>query len=160
MLRTPPQLFDDFEADLLTREQLHAALAFHARGLIEEVVEAHENPIAAWWDGLLARKTAARLAARHGEKRLRTIFAALSEVADFPPAAWLWNALHPDVPLFCFFRLRREPLFRLLKITHHAGTIRVTVEHGPAAPAPIIREEFTLTHRRGGGLEVSNRRSC
>jgi hypothetical protein len=160
MLRTPPQLFDDFEAGLLTREQLHAALAFHARNLIEEVVEARENPIAAWWEGILARKTAARLAARHGEKRLRAIFAALAEAPDFPPAAWLWNAHHPDVPLFCFLRLRREPLFRLIRIASQTGAIHVTVEYGPAAPAPVTREEFTLAQRRAGGLEVTSRRTC
>ena len=160
MLRTPPQLFDDFEAGLLTREQLHAAMAFHARTVIEEVVEARENPVAAWWEGVLARKTAARLAARHGERRLRAIFAALAALPDFLPAQWLWNAHHPDVPLFCFLRLRREPLFRLLRVAHEAGGIRVTVEYGPADPALVTREEFTLAHRRHVDLEVTARRTC
>jgi len=158
MLRTPPQLFDDFEAGLLTREQLHAALAFHARNLIEEVVEARENPIAAWWEGVLARKTAGRLAARHGERRLRAIFAALAEVPDFQPAQWLWNAHHPDVPLFCFLRLRREPVFRLIRIANEAGAVTVTVEYGDSDPRRVSRETLTLAHRRQGGLEGTGRR--
>lgn len=159
MLRTPPQLYDDFEAGLLTREQLHAAMAFHARTVIEEVIEAHENPLAAWWEGVLARKTASRLAARHGEKRIRQIFAALADVPDFLPAQWLWNALHPDVPLFCFLRLRREPVFRLTRVENEAGIVTVTVEYGAADKRDITREVFTLAHRRHGGLEVTERRA-
>ena len=158
MLRTPPQLFDDFEAGLLTREQLHAAMAFHARNVIEEIIEAHENPLAAWWESVLARKTASRLAARHGERRIRLIFAALAEVPDFLPAQWLWNATHPDVPLFCFLRLRKEPVFRLLKVTNEAGTVTVRIEYGSGDKHDATREEFVLTHRRLGGFEVTERR--
>ena len=62
MLRTPPQLYDDFEAGLLTREQLHAAMAFHARTVIEEVIEAHENPLAAWWEASKAQPVAIGMA--------------------------------------------------------------------------------------------------
>lgn len=159
MLRTPPQLFADYEAGLMTREQLHSAMAFHARNLIEEVVEAKENPLAAWWEGLLARKTASRLAARHGERRLRAIFAALAEVPDFLPAQWLWNAHHPDVPLFCFLRLRREPIFRLANVANNAGIVTVTIEYGAADKHDTTREEFVLAHKRLGGLEVTSRRS-
>lgn len=160
MLRTPPQLFDDFEAGLLTREQLHTAMAFHARGLIEEVIEAHENPLAAWWESVLARKVASRLAARHGEKRVRAIFAALAEVPDFLPAQWLWNALHPDVPLFCFLRLRKEPVFRLASVRNQAGIVTVVVEYGSTDRKLVTREEFVLTHKRTGGLEVTKRREA
>lgn len=160
MLRTPPQLFDDFEAGLLTREQLHTAMAFHAKGLIEEVIEAHENPLAAWWESVLARKVASRLAARHGEKRVRAIFAALAEVPDFLPAQWLWNALHPDVPLFCFLRLRKEPVFRLASVRNQAGIVTVVVEYGSAERNRATREEFVLSHKRTGGLEVTKRREA
>lgn len=157
MLRTPPQLFEDFESGLISREQLHAAMSFHAKGLIEEVVEAHENPLAAWWEGILARKLASRLSARHGEKRVRQVLHALSEVPDFFPAQWLWNASHPDVPLFCFLRLRKEPIFRIVKIESLAGLVHVTVEYGSSAKGEATRESFSLRHRRTGGLEVADR---
>ena len=67
---TPPQLFDEFEAGAITREQLHAGLAWHARELVEEIIEVHENPVAAWWDTMLAKRTAARWASRHGLWRI------------------------------------------------------------------------------------------
>lgn len=157
MLRTPPQLFDDFENGRITREQLHAAMAFHARDLIEEVEEACGNPLATWWEGLVARKTASRLAARHGERRIRAIFAALAEQEDFLPARWLWNATHPDVPLFCFLRLRREPVFRVLTIDSRNGVVSVTIEYGGTGKGEAIRESFRMKHRAGGGLEVVER---
>lgn len=143
----------------MTREQLHAAMAFHARTLIEEVVEARENPLAAWWEGLLARKSASRLAARHGERRMRAIFSALAELPDFLPAQWLWNAHHPDVPLFCFLRLRREPVFRVVGVVNEAGTVTVRLEYGVNDKHEVTREEFVLTHKRQGGLEVTARRA-
>lgn len=157
MLRTPPQLFEDFEAGLISREQLHAAMDFHAKGLIEEAVEAHENPLAAWWEGVLARKVASRLAARHGEKRVRQVLSALARIPDFFPAQWLWNAEHPDVPLFCFLRLRKEPIFRIVKIESQAGIVHVTVEYGSSAKGEATRESFVLRHCRTGGLEVIDR---
>ena len=160
MLRTPPQLFEDFEAGLMTREQLHVAMAFHARTLIEEVVEAQENPLAVWWEGLLAKSSASRLAGRHGEKRIRAIFSALADVPDFLPAQWLWNAHHPDVPLFCFLRLRKEPVFRILSITNEAGVVTVRLEYGSNEKHETTREEFVLAHKLRGGLEVTVRRTA
>jgi hypothetical protein len=157
MLRTPPQLFEDFESGLITREQLHAAMSFHAKGLIEEVIEAHENPLAAWWEGMLARKMASRLAARHGERRVRQVLPALADIPDFFPAQWLWNASHPDVPLFCFLRLRKEPVFRVVKIDSQAGVVHVTVEYGSAGKGEATRESFILRHCRTGGFEVADR---
>jgi hypothetical protein len=56
----------------------------------------------------------------------------------------LWNAAHPDVPLRCFLRIRREPVFRILRIDSQAGEITVTVEHGDAAKGKGIRRTFLL----------------
>lgn len=142
---TPPQIFEEFESQRITREQLHAALRWHHLDLIDEVVEAHENPLATFWEGLLAKRAAARWSGRHGHWRIRHIFHALSHVPDFPPAQGLWNALHPDVPLHCFFRLRRAPVFRLLKVQVRHGLIEVHVEHGSKADG-FQREAFHLTH--------------
>lgn len=157
MLKTPPQLFEDFEAGKMTREQLHAAMSFHARTLIEEVIEAQENPLAAWWESLFAKKAASRLAARHGEKRIRAIFSALADVPDFLPAQWLWNAHHPDVPLFCFLRMRKEPIFRILGIANDAGKVTVRLEYGSSEKGQATREEFVFIHKPHGGLDVSAR---
>ncbi len=152
---TPPQLFDEFDAGRITREQLHAALAWHARGLVEEIVEAHGNPHATWWEGMLAKRAAIRLANRHGIWRIRHVLAALSRMPDFEPARYLWNALHPDVPLHVFFRLRSHPVFRLLKIENRHGSLHAFVEYEDETEN-LRRETYLLTHTRHG-LEADPR---
>jgi len=146
---TPPQLFDDFEAGLINRAQLHAGLRWHAEELVEEIIEVHENPIAAWWDTMLAKRTADRWANRHGIWRIRHVLAALARVPDFEPARFLWQALHADVPLHCFFRLRQQPVFRLIKLENRRGTLRVEVEYEDASE-DLLRATFHLEHTREG----------
>jgi hypothetical protein len=145
----PPRLFEEFEAGLITREQLHAAMAWHARELIVEVEEAIEDPVATWWETMLARRAAARLSNRHGEHRVRHVLHALSRVPGYSHARYLWNATHPDVPLHCFFRMRRAPQFRLLSIRNANGLLRATVERS-SDDGPPVREVFVLEHGTHG----------
>ena len=152
---TPPKLFDEFEAGRITREQLHAGLAWHAQGLVEEIVEAHEDPHGTWWEGMLAKRAAARLANRHGIWRVRHVLAALSRLPEFEPARFLWNALHPDVPLHVFFRLRSRPALRLVKIENRHGHLHATIEYDTDA-GKRRRETYLLTHARHG-LEADPR---
>lgn len=156
-LSTPPQLFREFESGRITREQLHAALAWHARELIGEMVEDRLHPAAAWVEQALAKRAAARLLRRHSEQRLRAILAALAELPAFPPARWLWNAPHQEVPLHCFLRIRREPVFRLREIANQAGSVVVRVEYGDRRQSACVRERFTLEHARDGALRVVER---
>lgn len=146
---TPPQLFEEFEAGEITREQLHAGLAWHARGLVEEIIEAHEDPHGTWWEAMLARRAAARLANRHGIWRVRHVLAALSRIPGFEPARYLWNALHPDVPLHVFFRLRSRPGFRLVRIANHRGDLHAVVEYD-AEDGGRRCETYLLTHVANG----------
>lgn len=151
---TPPQLFAEFEAGNITRAQLQVALRWHHEQLLEEVEEAHEDPKRTWLEGLLARRLASRWAERHGERRLRHIFAALAELPDFEPAHYLWNALHPDVPLHCFFRLRRPPVIRLLRLRNRHGRLHALIEYG--GEEALERDHFVFIH---AGPRLEARRS-
>lgn len=144
MIPTPNQLFARFERGEIAREELQALMAVHARELIQEMEEDHQNPAAAWIEGLLARRAAGLLVRRHGSRLVREILAALAEVPDFPPARYLWNAAHPDVPLHCFLRIRREPVFRILGITHKGDAVEALVEHGESARGRATRRMFVL----------------
>lgn len=144
MIPTPRQIFASFERGEIERAELHALMALHARELIEEMEEDQMNPAAAWIEGLLARRASKRLTRLHGGRVLREVLIALSNVPDFPPAGYLWNAVHPDVPLYCFFRMRREPVFRILSVEAKAGGFRVLVEHGAAAKGKGARCGFLL----------------
>ncbi len=145
----PPRLFEEFEAGAITREQLHAAMAWHARELIGEVEEAVEDPVATWWETMLAKRAAARLTHRHGERRIRHVLLALSRLPGYSHARYLWNAAHPDVPLHCFFRMRREPLFRLVALEHRGSMLRATIERG-AEKGRLTREVYLLEHGPAG----------
>ncbi|HSP42991.1 MAG TPA: hypothetical protein VLO11_08975 [Luteolibacter sp.] len=144
MIPSPGELFARFERGEIEREELHAMMAVHARELIAEMEEDRLNPAAAMIENLLSRRAASRLARRHGAGLLREVLAALAEVPDFPPAKYLWNATHPDVPLYCFLRMRREPVFRIAALQRHDGFIEVTTEHGSARRGLATRRTFTL----------------
>ena len=79
---------------------------------------------------------------------------ALSELPDFPPVRFLWNASHPDVPLHCFLRIRREPVFRILQLGRRGEVVDVTVEHGEAGRGRGIRCSFVLRRDAEWRLKV------
>lgn len=144
MIPTPNELFARFERGEIEREELHALMALHARELIGEMEEDYRNPAAAWMEGLLARRAAGRLTRRHGGRLVREVLIALGGVPDFPAVRHLWNAAHPDVPLHCFLRIRREPVFRILEMTHKSEDIMVVIEYGQAGRGKGTRRRFLL----------------
>ena len=134
-------------------------MAVHAQGIIEEIIEEKRNPVAARFERMQARRAASRLAKRHGEALVREILSGLAEVPDFPPSSLLWNAIHWDVPLSCFLRMRREPVFRVLKIEERGRLgARVEVEHGQAKRREATREEFVMRRDWQGHFVVERRR--
>lgn len=154
---TPRQIFRAFDSGRMTRQQFREAMRFHAEQLIEEMVEVNQNPLAAWMEMLKNRRQAWRLARQHGEPLVREIFVALSEVPEFPLANWLWNADRPQLPLYCFLRTRREPVFRVQRIDSAPFSLSVNIEYGSIKKADAVREKFTFQRDAYGRLEVRTR---
>jgi hypothetical protein len=157
LLPTPVQLFRLYENGDITRAQLQAAMAMHQHHLLVEIAEARRNPIAAYVDDKLSKRAAARLERRHGEGFVRQVLVAMGEIPGFPPSNLLWNAGHQDVPLHCFMRVRREPVFRILRIDVQPVMIKVLVEHGAARKRDTTREEVSLRRNRWGKLRFQSR---
>ena len=134
LLLPPHRLMALFEKGGITRAQLQAAMSVHQQRLLLEIAEARKRPALSFLDEKLSRYVASRLERRHGEKIIRMVLRALADIDGFPPADLLWNAEHSDVPLHCFFRLRREPVFRLISLTVDPLGVKVVIEHGRAAP--------------------------
>jgi hypothetical protein len=147
MLPTPPEIFARFERGEIERPEMQAMMALHARELIHEMEEDYQNPAAALLETFRARRLAGRLIRRHGGRLLREVLVALAEVRDFPPARYLWNAHHPDLPLHCFLRIKREPVFRVLSLELTRDGLEVAVEHGASGRGQATPRNFTL--RRG-----------
>jgi hypothetical protein len=94
---------------------------------------------------------------RHEEALISEVLQALSEVEDFAPARWLWNAAHPHMPLHAFFRSKREPVFRVVMIDAMPQLIAVTVEYGTPGMDGLIRENLRLRRDRRGRLGLERR---
>ncbi|GHC54446.1 hypothetical protein AAFN60_02830 [Roseibacillus persicicus] len=155
----PPQkLFRQFEAGEITRAELQATCALHQREMIAEIEEMRRNPVAAYVEDLLIKREAGKIRRQHGEGLPREIFAALAEVPDFPPAILLWNADHRDVPFHCFFRFRREPVFRLLAMRNNGLSVTAEVEYGSSDRKLATRETFTLHRGIGDRFVVTKRK--
>jgi hypothetical protein len=144
MIPTPAQIFDSFERGEICRDEMHAMMAIHARELIKEMEEDRQNPVAALIENLLARRSVSRLVRRHSGRLFREILVALAERVEFPPARYLWNASHPDVPLHCFLRIRREPVFRISSIQQQGQEVTVAVEYGSAGRGKVTVRKFLL----------------
>lgn len=157
LLPTPVQLFREYERGRISRAQLHALMNEHAVELIAEMLESRRNPLVAWFDEKLSRQAAARLIRKHGEPVLREVLATLGELPHFPPARLLWNAGHPDVPLHCFLRTRREPVFRIVEFKAQAEVVQLRIEYGPAKRREAYRESLLLRRTIGGALVVQAR---
>ncbi len=155
MIQSPRQIFASFERGEIEREEMQAMMSVHARELIAEMEEDYQNPAAAWIESLLARRAARRLVRRHSGRLVREVLAALADVPDFPPVRNLWNASHPDVPLHCFLRIRREPVFRILSIDAKGGEFLVLIEHGEAARGKGTRQTFRLRRDDTWNLRAS-----
>ena len=155
---TPRELFRRWEAGLMTREAFQAAMAVHARELIDEMVEAKLNPVQACIEEVSNRAAAFKLTVRHGEKLIRELLVALSLEHDFLPARFLWNANHHHIPLHCFFRSRREPVFRIIRMSSTPLWLTAEVEYGRAEKPLATREEFLYRRNRRGELQLERRR--
>lgn len=155
---TPRELFRRWDEGTISREEFQKAMAVHAQELIHEIEEDKRNPVLAYLETVKARALAMKLSILHGEKLLREVLFALSMVEDFQPARFLWNAPHAHVPLHCFFRIGREPVFRIIRLNATAQSALVEVEYGSTQRAVAIREEFTLRRNRRSELMVETRR--
>lgn len=154
MLPTPSQIFAKYDRGEIGLPEVHEMISRHAKGLIEEMEEDYRNPAAALMEYLLAKRAVSKLARKHGARLLREMFHALSEVEGFEPAHLLWNALHFDVPLHCFVRIRRVPVFRVVSMEQSGSWLVVVTEHGPLSKKLRVRRKFMLQRNAARTLRV------
>jgi hypothetical protein len=162
-MTVPPQLLPPqkltrlWEDGQISRKEYQEAMAVHAQLIIAEMVEARDNPLLAYLEHLLNQHAAAKLRKRYGEAILREAMLALAELPEFPPAIYLWNAGHWHVPLHCFIRSRKEPVFRIKDLRVAGPRVIVRIEHGSNEPKLVVREEVTFRRNRIGELVVEGR---
>lgn len=154
---TPPQLFNQYENGEISREELQASMALHARGLIDDMEEANENPKTSYLERLRNSAAVRKIVKKHGRAVLREALAVLGGIVDFPPSQILWNAGHGDVPLHCFIRSRIEPVFRITRFDAQPMFVSIEVEYGAHAKDTTTRESFLLQRNAQLKLELAER---
>ena len=154
---SPRQLFNLLDSGRITKDEFRARMGECAREIITEMEEDHLNPIAAFMEQMLGRRAASKLLRHHEEHQIREMLQALSELDDFPPARWLWNAAHPHIPLHAFFRIKRTPVFRVLSLEIMPQLVVVTVEYEGPGSTDIVREDIRLRRDRRGRLGLERR---
>jgi hypothetical protein len=156
-LPNPLQLFRLFENGRITAAEFREAMGAHQRELIEEIEDVQRDGPGSWLDQIWNRRATSKLVGKHGEGLVREVLLALAEVEDFPPARWLWNAMHPHVPLHVFFRTRRAPLFRISEFDAAPQRVKVSVEHSEKHTERTSITQFVLRRDRSNRLWVESR---
>ncbi len=154
---TPQQLFRWLDSGRITREEFRTAMAVHAGEIIQEMEQAHANPLVAKFNELMNRREAWKWSRKHGELLMREILCALMDEERFAPARWLWNAAHPHIPLHCFFRTRGTPVLRFLEMKVQPQNVTILIEHGGSETLAPTREQFLLRRNRQRTLLVERR---
>ena len=154
---TPAQLFRQFEQGRITHEYFRSVMTLHQRLLLDDIEDASRDPGLSWFDEVLNRRAARNLEKTHGEDIVRETLVALSEMPDFPPAVQIWNAGHKLVPLYCFLRTKRAPVFRIINMEVLPQMVGIVIEYGRAKKGECTREEITLRRSRQGQLVFVNR---
>lgn len=138
----PNQLHRLFEEGKIEFHELQEKIDEFAHELIAEMEAEHDNPQASFIDRLMNKRAATKLIKEHGEAAIRELFSVMAEMDNFPPALLLWNADHWDVPLHCFIRLKREPVFRIKELRARSRQATMIIEHGSAKKNKTIREKL------------------
>lgn len=154
---TPQQLFRWLDSGRITREEFRTAMAVHTNEIIQEMEQAHANPLVAKFNELMNRREAWKWSRKHGELLMREILCALMDEERFAPARWLWNAAHPHIPLHCFFRTRGTPVLRFLEMKVQPQNVTILIEHGGSETLAPTREQFLLRRNRQRTLLVERR---
>jgi len=157
LLPTPSKLFDWYEKGELTRKQWLAAMSLHFDDVIHEIQEDARNPILAKLETVLATRASKKLLHNTTETELREVLLALAELDDFPPANLLWNADQWDIPLHCFIRQRREPIFRINNLNITRNHAKITLQHGSSNKKQTTHETIRLQRNYLGQLILETR---
>jgi hypothetical protein len=154
---SPRQLFHLLDSGRITPAEFRQQMRLCAEEILVEMEEDHLNPISALLEQTLSRRAAKKLLKKHAETLIREVLQALSELEDFPPARWLWNAAHPHMPLHAFFRSQRKPTFLIREIDAVPQLVSVTVEYGITDPEQRVREIIRLRRDRRQRLGLERR---
>ena len=154
---SPNRLLAWYRAGSITRDQWLEGMRHQFLLALTEIEEDRSDPTRALLETWRCKNAARRLEKNHTRAELREVFMSLSELDDFPPSNYLWNADQLDIPLHCFLREKRAPVLRFLKMSIRRLTAELTIEYGGIKSKDRIRETIHLRRDWRGTLVVESR---
>lgn len=158
-LLSPNRLLGLYRAGSITRSQWLEGMRLHFLLALKEIEEDRSHPKRALLESWRCKNAARKLLRDHTEAELREVLMALSELDDFPPSTYLWNADQYDVPLHCLLRERREPILRFPQIQIRRLTAEIVIEYGSLKKKDRVREKISLRRDWRGTMIVESRES-
>jgi hypothetical protein len=155
----PNRLLAWYRAGTITRAQWLEGMRQQFLLALAEIEADRVQPKQALLETWRCRNAARRLTRNHTEAELREVFVSLSEIDDFPPASYLWNADQTDIPLHCFLRERRIPILRFKRINIHRLAAKLTIQYGGPKAKDCILETIHLRRDWRGVMIVESRES-
>ena len=131
----------------------------HCAHAITEADEDYAQPKLALLETWRCKIAANKLLKKNSEAELREVFIALSELEYFPPSHYLWNAGQAETPLYCFVRMKREPVLRftMLKITQLSA--ETDIQYGSGKSSELNHETICFERDWTGQLILKSRKN-
>ncbi|NWK55558.1 hypothetical protein HW115_08040 [Verrucomicrobiaceae bacterium N1E253] len=156
-LISPKRLLAYYRAGKITRAQWLAGMQLQFQLALQEIAEDRRHPKRANLESWRCKSAARRLLKDNNETEIREVMVALSDIDDFPPSTYLWNADQRDIPLYCFLRERREPVLRFKELNISRTRASLIIEYGQQSAKHRVRESITLRRDWRGTLIVESR---
>ncbi len=126
---------------------------------LSEISEDMADPRGAFLERLRCRNAARKLAKKNSEAELREVFMSLSQLDDFPPANYLWNADQRETPIYSMLREKRAPVLKFKEVQIYRLSAKITIEYGSLKPRNRVVETIQLRRDWRGIMVVEDRTS-
>lgn len=156
-LISPNRLLAWYQSGTITRKQWLGGMRLQLLQALREISEDNANPQAALMERLRCRNAARKLTHKYTEAELREVFISLSQLDDFPPANYLWNADQIDNPLHTILREKRVPVLKFKDVQIHRLSAKLIIEYGSLKAKNRTRERIQLRRDWRGVLIVEDR---
>ena len=158
-LISPPRLLAWYKSGAITRKQWLAGMRMQLVQALTEISEDMADPRGAFLERLRCRNAARKLTKKNSEAELREVFMSLSQLDDFPPANYLWNADQRETPIYSMLREKRAPVLKFKEVQIYRLTAKVTIEYGSLKPRNRVMETIQLRRDWRGIMVVEDRES-
>ena len=158
-LRAPNRLLSGLKNGTISHEKWREGMSQHCHHAITEAEQDHAQPKLALLETWRCKVAAKKLLKKNSEAELREVFIALSELEHFPPSHYLWNADQTETPLYCFVRMKREPVLRFTQLKITQLSAEIDIQYGYGKSSELNHETIQFERDWRGQLILKSRKN-